>query len=128
FDVAGSFGTYVASINSSNSIDGLYIDEKGAHGFVRTPDGVITSFDVVKNPVGFSVGTINDQGALTGSFDNGKFHSYVRRPDGEILKFDVPGAGTGAGQGTDSRANNSSGAVTGLYFDSNGAYHGFLGK
>jgi len=38
----------------------------------------------------------------------------------------VPGAGTGAGQGTNAFFNNAADDITGWYVDSSGVYHGFL--
>jgi hypothetical protein len=126
FGVAGSFGTYVAGINSKNTIAGQYV-ASDFFGFVRTPDGKITSFDVLSGTSGFSVGTINAAGAITGWYDDAKlaWHGYVRDPNGRITKFSVAGAGTGSGQGTLPYANNSTGAITGVYVDSRGVYHGF---
>ena len=43
-----------------------------------------------------------------------------------ITTFDVPGAGTGAGQGTFQLRDQPSGEITGFYFDSTDASHGFL--
>jgi hypothetical protein len=127
FEVSGSFGTYVAGINSKGVIAGLYV-APGSNGFVRTPDGKITPFVVLSNTSGFSVGTINSAGAITGWYDdsNQVVHGYVRNPNGQITKFSVPGAGTESNQGTLPFANNSTGAITGYYADSNGVYHGFL--
>jgi hypothetical protein len=44
-----------------------------------------------------------------------------------IITFDVPGAGTGAGQGTQGFAINPAGTITGIYFDANNVLvHGFV--
>jgi hypothetical protein len=40
--------------------------------------------------------------------------------------FEAPGAGPGAGQGTIPFGINTSGAVAGMYYDANNAYHGFM--
>jgi hypothetical protein len=127
FDVAGSFATYVAGINAKGIVAGLYV-ATGSNGFVRARDGKITTFDVLSGTSGFSVGTINAAGAITGWYDDSKlaWHGYVRDPNGQITKFIVAGAGTGSGQGTLPYANNSTGAITGVYVDSRGVYHGFL--
>lgn len=45
---------------------------------------------------------------------------------GTITKFNVPGAGTGAGQGTEPENINTAGDTTGQYLDSGGVNHGFL--
>jgi hypothetical protein len=128
FDPAGSFGTYVSGINSSDTITGIYVDLNGSHGFVRTVDGTITSFDVLIGTLGFSVGTINAAGAITGWYDDSRLvtHGYLRNANGQITTGSVPGAGNGRNQGTLPFANNSAGAITGYYQDSNNVYHGFL--
>src|SRR5580704_8021558 len=42
-----------------------------------------------------------------------------------LTKFNAPGAGTGAGQGTESLAISSTGVLAGYYIDSNDVLHGF---
>jgi hypothetical protein len=44
----------------------------------------------------------------------------------QIITFDAPGAGTASGQGTVARSLNPTGAVTGEYYDSSEAVHGFV--
>src|SRR5262249_8133223 len=48
------------------------------------------------------------------------------RPEPTIITFDAPGAGTGPGQGTPPFAINPAGLITGFYFDTGDALHGFL--
>jgi len=107
-----------------------------AHGFVRSPDGKITEFDVPNAGTDGSQGqgtysvSINTEGAVTGqsvSSDN-VTHGFVRAPDGRITEFDVPGAGTDGSQyqGTFAEAINDAGAVTGQYIDANDVQHGFV--
>src|SRR5216683_1075940 len=43
-----------------------------------------------------------------------------------IITFDAPGAGTAPGQGTWAYAINPSGAITGFFFDSVTAAHGYV--
>ena len=40
--------------------------------------------------------------------------------------FDIPGAGTGAGQGTQVEGIDPTGVATGYYTDASGVSHGFL--
>ena len=50
------------------------------HGFVRTFDGTITTFDPSGAAYTYAL-AINDKGAVTGSFADGNGeHGYVRRP------------------------------------------------
>jgi hypothetical protein len=127
FEVAGAFGTYAAGTNSKGAVAGLYVTSI-TYGFVRSPTGKINSFVVLSDAPGFSVGTINAMGAITGSYYDTKLvaHGYVRSGAGQITTFDAPGAGTGSNQGTLPFANNTSGEITGVFVDSNGLYHGFL--
>jgi hypothetical protein len=92
--------TSAAAINTAGTVTGLY-DEATvpngplvAHGYVRTSDGTITTFD----PTG-STGThptsINDNGAITGYFTVGAAQSqaygFVRDAAGTIVRFAPPG-------------------------------------
>jgi len=106
-----------------------------SHGFVRGPDGAITTFDVPGAGTGAFQGTspfgINSKGATTGVYTdaNNLNHGFLRAPDSAIATFDAPGAGTGAGQGTLASgfaAINAKGEITGAYVDANNASHGFL--
>jgi hypothetical protein len=46
--------------------------------------------------------------------------------EGTLITFDAPGAGTGAGQGTEGQAISPSGAVAGVDADASSVLHGFL--
>jgi hypothetical protein len=68
-------------------VNGDYIDASGvAHGFVRAPDGAITTFDAPCAGAGSGQGTfpdgINDPGAITGyDLDNNNVsHGFLRIP------------------------------------------------
>jgi len=126
-DIASSFGTYVAGINAKNTVTGQYVSSD-FFGFVRTPTGKITSFDVEAGTPEFSVATINTAGAVAGWYvdSDSTWQAYVRESNGQITKFSVESAGTGSGKGTLPHANNSTGAITGYYADPNGVIHGFL--
>ena len=107
-----------------------------AHGYVRSNQGVITVFDAPGAGTGPGQGTfpfnspqlINPNGAITGFYTDSAdaLHGFVRDDNGVITTFDVPGAGTGAGQGTQSFAISPNGEITGFYFDGTDAVHGFL--
>jgi hypothetical protein len=58
------------SINDEGAITGSYSDNSGVHGFVRSPEGIITSFDPPNEIGGFGPATfptsINQEGVITG--------------------------------------------------------------
>src|SRR5215467_4174222 len=129
---AAGQGTRAYSINPSGTITGYFTDSADvAHGYVRSNQGVITVFDAPGAGTGPSQGTfpfnspqlINSKGAITGYYTDSAsvLHGFLRDENGVITTFDAPGAGTGAGQGTQSFALSPGGEVTGFYFDGTGA-------
>lgn len=189
---AGSFnGTFPQALNDFEAVAGAYSDSSGGlHGFLRTREGKITTFDAPGTTSGASAFTnprsldlegtvvgalydannkvhgfrrtpegefttfvapgecstsqdvgchgtgawdINNSGTIAGPFEDngGNFvaHTYIRTPDGNFTIFAVPGSSMEAGQGTlpaTSSGLNQFGAVTGLYYDANNAFHGYL--
>jgi len=106
FDVPGTFVTLLpaingipvssltpaSSINDKGTITGSYSDNSGTHGFVRSPEGIITSFDpagddtVCFNFIFPSGGapnvfptSINQEGVITGFCNTGSpgFNSVI---------------------------------------------------
>lgn len=125
----GTWLGWAQCISTTGAVDGTYWDSADvSHGFVRDPDGNITTFEV-KEPPGGSTETagINPAGAIVGIFTdaNGIAHGLVRAADGVITVFDVP-LQDAVGQNTVSEAIDPSGAVTGFYNDQNKVHHGFL--
>jgi hypothetical protein len=123
-------GTYATAINVWGAITGAYQDTNNVfHGFLRSPDGKFTSFEVPQADTGPYNGTnpssINDLGAIAGSYydANGISHGFLRSPDGKFSTFDPPGA---AGYGTTPLSVNLEGAIVGFYTDSNDSFHAFL--
>ena len=145
---SAGLGTQGPGINPAAAVTGFYTDSKNVtHGFLRTPDGRITTFDApgagnetvsgfYGTPGGVMLGqgtlsvSINPAGAVTGFFfDNHNVaHSFLRAPHGKFTTFDAPSpyVGTGEGQGTEAANINPAGAIAGTTVDGNGAYHGFL--
>jgi len=120
------------AINRDGTVAGSYVDLNNAtvnHGFVRSVDGNITSFDPPGSvtTVGDTNG-INREGAITGGYAtaDGVSHAYLRDPGGEITKFDAPGAGTGVGQGTYFNMITDAGSMPGVFIDQSNVSHGFL--
>ncbi len=95
-------GTQGASINWAGAIAGQYGDTSGVfHGFLRSPDGTITTFDAPGAGTGPGQGTlvtfgdgINPEGAIAGGYFDASnvLHGLVRAHDGNITTFDAPGS------------------------------------
>ena len=129
-------GTITAAadgLNQLGAIDGGVIDaNRVIHGYVRFPNGAITTFDVPGAGTGAGQGTasggINLAGTVLGYYlDGGNvYHGYVRSHTGHIDTFNVAGAGTGPGQGTIGQNINELGVIDGWYNDANGVAHGFV--
>ena len=94
FDVPGAGtvpdswqGTYPLAINPAGAIAGDYLDASYVyHGFLRTPDGKITTFDAPGAGTGEGQGTyaqsINSAGEITGYYWDaaGMAHGFLRLP------------------------------------------------
>src|SRR5262249_1169370 len=129
----GTVTTSVDPINQAAAITGTYIDASNVyHGFVRTPDGTITSFDVSGAGTGpfqgSAPGGINPAGTIEGEYIDASYvlHGFVRDANGAITTFDAPGAGTGPGQGTENGNINPAGEIAASYIDSSDALHGYV--
>lgn len=131
---AGGFvGVYPDALNESGLITGYYTDSNDVfHGFVRDPEGTITSFDAPGAGTGAYQGTfagsIASDGTIAGSYTdaNNISHGFLRLKNGTIREFDVPGAGTGNGEGTVPFSINNAHVISGFEVDNNGVAHGFL--
>lgn len=125
----GSFdGTTPTSINDLGAITGSFNDATGlTHGFLRSPDGKFTTFDV---PGAGAYGTfpigLNIEGAIVGyALDsNLLFHAFLRSPDGKIYAFVGPSScdtGIPAGcYGNEDTAINVWGMSVGNFMDNSG--------
>jgi hypothetical protein len=129
----GTTTAWAQCVNSAGAMTGYYFDQNGAaHGYVRAPDGTITTFDAPGAGTGSGQGTytwaINPAGTTAGASqdNNGVYHGLLRAADGTITMFDAPAAGTGNGQGTQAEGIDPTGAVTGYYTDANNVSHGYL--
>lgn len=128
----GTFPCMETCINSSGAITGFYYDANYAvHGFVRQPDGSITTFDAPRGGTGTFQGTvsgsINQAGTIAGYFEdsNSMFHGFVSTPEGNFVTFDVPAASMNPGEGTAAFSINSAGVIAGEYNDAQSVMHGF---
>lgn len=128
----GTFPCLETCINSSGAITGFYYDANyGVHGFVRQPDGEITTFNEPRAGSGAFEGTVNGSinggGTIAGYFAdaNSMVHGFVSTPEGNFITFDVPAASQNPGEGTAGFSINGSGVVTGEFNDAQSVMHGF---
>jgi hypothetical protein len=129
-------GTIPWGINPAGEITGQYMDANNVvHGFVRSANGAITTYDVPAAGTGPGQGTygesINPTGEITGEYSDASsvWHGFIRFRDGAIIAFDAPGAGTGPGQGTlvaTFSGITPAGEITGYYFDDSNVAHGYV--
>jgi len=114
-------------------VTGVSVDQDTLHalGYLRAPDGSVTTFDAPGDGTGAYQGTypdaINLELTVAGNTTdaNNVNHGFLRRVDGTFTTFDPPGAGTGAGQGTYALSVNLIGAIVGAFIDANDVYHGY---
>jgi len=113
--------TEAFSINDSGAITGDY---RSGAGFLRTPDGKITTFHAPGDAAGTVGLSINADDAIAGDYLDAKFlsHGFVRSADGTITTFDV----TGAAKGTFPACVTGSGVIVGSYQVRSAAIHGFM--
>ena len=128
-------GTLANSINDAGAITGYYVDASGNdHGFVRSREGVFTTFDVPGGSL-LTIGIgINVEGAVVGFYlnQNDVFLSFLRNPDGSFERWRDPGQcetspSTGC-YGAGALSINVFGMVSGGYEDSSGNFvtHGLV--
>jgi hypothetical protein len=133
----GSFnGTSPAAINDLGVIAGSYSDATGfSHGFLRSPDGKFTTFDVPGvGGFGTTVRALNLEGAVVGIYtdSNFSFHAFLRSPQGKFTTWIGPDACTGNGAegcfGSGASNANAFGVVAGGFEDNNGnfVHHGLV--
>jgi uncharacterized membrane protein len=94
FDAPDSTVTSPAAINPSGEITGRFVPAGSviSRGFVRSPSGVMTTFDAVPDATSTGPIAINPAGATTGSYQllpGGIQSGFVRAPNGAITTFTV---------------------------------------
>jgi len=78
-------------------IAGSYCGEvscNSVHGFVRAPDGKLTTIDAPGQNYGTTATGINSAGTITGYYilaDFSATHGFFRTHDGKFSTFDPPG-------------------------------------
>ncbi len=134
---AGSFnGTVAVSINDLGAIAGSYLDASGfSHGFLRSPDGKFTTFDVPgAGGFGSTPLAVNLEGAIVGYYtdSNFSFRAFLRSPNGKFTTWIGPDACTGNGSdgcfGSGASSINAFGTVAGGFEDNSGnfVHHSFV--
>jgi hypothetical protein len=137
FDAPGAvYGTYVTSINDRGEAAGYYIDGNFVfHGLLRSPEGVITSFDAPDastNGYGTFGFALNVEGVTVGGYTNSNFNygGYILRRDGTFETYREPKACTTGDpegcEGTGFSAINALGVIAGGYVDNNFVEHALL--
>lgn len=137
FNGSGAIGS-----NAEGTVGGYFVDANlVVHAYLRSHDGKFTAIDwpgacTTSQEVGChgsGVWDINDFGVAVGPFEDtsGNFvaHTAKRSLDGKITSFEVPGSSMLAGQGTlpgSFSGLNNNGAITGLWYDANYNFHGYL--
>lgn len=129
-------GTIPLANNDEGSVVGYYTDGNVVpHGFIRTRDGHVTSFDAPGAGLGANLdeGTvpvsINDFGAVAGQYQDSSlvYHGFIRYPWGAFVTFEVNGAAQTPFGGTQALSINNWGDAAGFYVDAaNNATHGFV--
>jgi uncharacterized membrane protein len=124
-NVPGATETRALGINNQSEIVGEYVDRAGAsHGFVREPDGEVTSLDV-PGAEGTVAIDIDDQGRVVGAYSDEEtqsIHGFLRGTDGTVTTIDHPQAL----YPTVAQGINESGLIVGRYIDSRNIVHGFV--
>src|SRR5215472_8988454 len=123
-------GTFGIANNPAGAITGYYADASNLnHGFLRAPDGTLTTIDVPGARQTFPE-SINPSGAIAGFWGfGGVLHGFLRAPNGTFMTFDAPGAGTGLHQGTTVNSVdclNDAGSTVGSSLDASNVYHSFV--
>ena len=135
-------GTTLIGLNLEGAAVGYYIDANETfHAFLRSSHGKYTTFEapgacpgnIPSGCHGSGAWDINAFGVVVGPYEDtsGNYvaHTFIRTPDGKFTTFAVPGSSMEAGQGTlpsSFSGLNQFGAITGLYYDANNTFHGYL--
>lgn len=138
----GFNGSGAFALNAEGAVGGYFVDANfSVHAYLRAPGGRFMNFDwpgACKESQnvgchGSGVWNINALFVAVGPYEDtsGNFsaHCAIRLPNGKITTFTVPGSSMQAGQGTlpaSFSGLNNWGAITGLYYDANNGFHGYL--
>lgn len=123
FVVNGATETFPAAIDATNDVAGTWYDALFIpHGFLRTADGTITTFDP-PGSTGTYVYALNDNQVVVGSFsDSNGTHGFIRHVDGTTVVYDAPAS---AGY-TEIRGIDDNNVYAGDYAGTDGNGYGFV--
>lgn len=126
FDPIGSRNTRAMSINRSGEITGYYdAGDFNAHGFVRAPDGTISTFDIPGETRTYPI-SIDDKGGVGGHYESLNQglpeRGFVRSSDGTITTFDA----SRSNRGTYSVGGNGKGWIVGQFVRARYGRYGFV--
>lgn len=126
-------GTLPNAINDAGAIAGVYYDINNvAHGFLRGPQGEMTSFDPPGSTATIPI-AINLESAIVGYYldENDLFGGFLRRADGTFATWKDPNACNTPNSstspfcgGTGAFNINVFGVIAGTYMDRNYVGHG----
>ncbi|MBV9226128.1 MAG: hypothetical protein JOY85_19005 [Acidobacteriaceae bacterium] len=127
--VTGKPASYTnpAAVNQIGAITGTYGDKvgSGSHGFVRSPFGVYSTFDVPGSVNGTFPLAINDLDVVAGYYSDNVgsgYHGFVGPVSGPFKTIDPPGSSYCCL----SMSINLEGSVAGSYLDVNSVQQSFL--
>lgn len=125
-NAAGVIAGQVSNFTCRTTNAGPVCSTKDVTGFVRQPDGTISTFLVPGSQTGGTYVTgINAGNTLTGGYFQGanlfSKHGYMRDSAGNLTLFDVARM-----KQTDSKAINDSGVIVGNCTDTSNVVHGFI--
>jgi hypothetical protein len=126
-------GTLPNAINDAGAITGIFYDVNNlAHGFLRSPDGSFTTFDVPASADTFPI-ALNFESDVVGYYldENYVFHAFLRRKDGSFSTWSGPDQCTSAPAGdfcggSGAFSINVFGTVSAAYADQQFAGHGLI--
>jgi hypothetical protein len=122
-------GTWPVAINNSGFVAGYFYDSNSStHGFLRGPDGTITTIDPPNSLGGTQVTAINNSGTLIGIYtgQDHRQHGFVRTSDGTFSDVLLPSYGTNPPSNPLPASIDDNGDIAGSFLGSDGVSHGFL--
>jgi hypothetical protein len=127
--VPNSTVTGPVKLNDRGQVVGLYVDDKGVHGFLWD-DGDYRRIDVRGAAATIPFG-INNKGQIVGNYidDDGVYHVFLRDRRGRVTTLrDAPGSDPTAGDATLPAGINDHGQIVGAVYYADGGSRGFVLK